>query len=98
MDTHYRPVSLTTEGFIHCSTIQTVLIPANERFHGQTDLQLLVIDPHVVSAPIVFEDCEERGIEFPHIYGSLERAAVRSVLPLRANASGHFVLPAELDG
>ncbi len=90
-------MSLTTEGFIHCSTVETVLIPANERFRGQRDLRLLLIDPHAVSAPIVFEDCEERGIEFPHIYGPLERSAVRSVLPFLPNASGDFVLPTELE-
>ena len=94
--THYHPVSLNTEGFIHCSTLETVLIPANERFQGQKSLHLLVIDPHSVSAPIVFEDCEERGIEFPHIYGPLERTAVRSVLPFPTNEAGQFVLPKAL--
>ncbi len=91
--TTYRPASLESEGFIHCSTIENVLIPANERFRGRKDLHLLVIDRHALSAPVVFEDCEDRGIEFPHIYGPLERTSIRAVIPFPSDAAGYFSLP-----
>jgi uncharacterized protein (DUF952 family) len=40
---HEAP-SLGTEGFIHCSTTETVLLPANGVGRGRTDLVLLEID------------------------------------------------------
>lgn len=95
---HYRDPSLDTEGFIHCSTIEQVLIPANERFAGRTDLVLLVIDPERVEARIVFEDCYESGHEFPHIYGPLPTDAVTQVLPFPPSDDGTFALPEELHG
>ena len=93
----YRPESLASEGFIHCSTIAQLLTPANAMFHGQTDLVLLCIDPQKVDADIVYEDCYESGTAFPHIYGSLAPEAVVSIVDFPANEDGSFSLPAVLD-
>ena len=92
----YRADSLETEGFIHCSTPEQVLVPANERFHGQEGLALLCIDPAKVAAPIVFEDCYGSGQAFPHLYGPLHVEAVCAVIPFPADEDGRFVLPEEL--
>jgi uncharacterized protein (DUF952 family) len=92
----YRADSLETEGFIHCSTPEQVLKPANERFFGQEGLALLCIDPAKVAAPIVYEDCYASGQKFPHIYGTLDVAAVTAVLPFPPGEDGLFVLPEEL--
>lgn len=92
----YRDPSLDEEGFIHCSTIDQVLIPANERFAGRTDLVLLVIDPAAVAAEIVFEDCYDSGIAFPHLYGPLPRAAVRRVVDFPPGPDGTFTLPSAI--
>ncbi len=89
----YTADSLATEGFIHCSTVEQVLVPANERFRGQTDLLLLCIDPALLAAPLVYEDCYETGMLFPHIYGPLNVTAVQSVLDFPPQADGSFVLP-----
>ncbi|MET0135963.1 MAG: DUF952 domain-containing protein, partial [Kibdelosporangium sp.] len=51
----YRPASLASEGFIHCSDFGTVHIPANLLFTGRTDLVLLVIDPALLDAPLRWE-------------------------------------------
>lgn len=93
----YRPKSLKIEGFIHCSTLENVLIPANERFLGRHDLLMLVIDQALVTAAVIAEDCEERGIAFPHIYGPLDFEAVKHVLPFKPDNTGHFSLPKSLD-
>jgi uncharacterized protein (DUF952 family) len=89
----YRADSLETEGFIHCSTVEQVLGPANEMFHGQDGLVLLAIDPEKVGAPIIYEDCYESGQEFPHIYGPLEVKAVKAVIPFPPQQDGTFILP-----
>jgi len=89
----YIDPSLEAEGFIHCSTPEQVLIPANERFAGQADLVLLVIDLSQVPSPTVFEDCYESGHRFPHIYGPIPVAAVTDVVPFPCQEDGTFVLP-----
>jgi len=93
----YRDPSLDDEGFIHCSTRAQVLIPANERFAGRNDLVLLVIDPTLVAAEVIYEDCYDSGHAFPHIYGPVPIAAVTAVFDFPANADGTFDLPEALD-
>lgn len=89
----YRADSLASEGFIHCSTIEQVLMPANQMFAGRTDLILLKIDPAKLSARLVYEDCYESGHQFPHIYGPLNLDAVTGFVAFPPNADGTFSLP-----
>ena len=89
----YQADSLHSEGFIHCSTKEQILIPANERFHGQTGLILLQIDSDRLTAKLVYEDCYETGIAFPHIYGDINNDAVLGTLDLPPNDDGTFSLP-----
>lgn len=96
VNTPYTAPSLHTEGFIHCSTPAQVLGPANQMFRGQTDLILLCIEPDLVTAAIVYEDCYESGQAFPHIYGPLNRNAVTQVIPFPPHPDGTFSLPAAL--
>jgi uncharacterized protein (DUF952 family) len=93
-DSHYTTESLATEGFIHCSTPEQVLGPANELYHGQTDLLLLVIDPELLAADLVYEDTTGVGQDFPHIYGPLNLDAVTRVVAFPPRMDGSFVLPA----
>ena len=89
----YRADTLTSEGFIHCSTPTQVLGPANEMFRGQSGLLLLVIDPTRLAADLVYEDCYETGQAFPHIYGPLNLDAVVRAVPFPPNGDGRFSLP-----
>lgn len=90
----YRLDTLDSEGFIHCSTPQQVLGPANTMYRGQDGLVLLVIDPARLAAELVYEDCYETGEAFPHIYGPLNLDAVVRVVPFPPLADGTFALPA----
>ncbi|MBP8252950.1 MAG: DUF952 domain-containing protein [Herpetosiphon sp.] len=93
----YTTASLANEGFIHCSTIQQVLIPANARFRGKADLVLLCLDAAKIHAPIIFEDLYQSGIEFPHIYGTINLDAIVAVLDFIPQADGMYVLPDHLN-
>ncbi len=89
--------SLESEGFIHCSYADQVLLPANALFAGQTDLLLLAIDPSQLSSPLLVEDSYGSGNEFPHVYGPIELAAVITTFPFPPNEDGSFLLPTALD-
>ena len=92
----YEAESLAGDGFIHCSTAAQVLIPANQIYRGQSDLVLLCMDPALITAPIVYEDCYESGHEFPHVYGPINLEAVLQVLEFPPDADGSFSLPPEI--
>lgn len=92
----YRADSLESEGFIHCSTIEQVLMPANQMFAGRTDLILLTINPAQLTAKLVYEDCYETGHQFPHIYGPLNLDAVTGFVAFPSNPDGTFSLPENL--
>ena len=89
----YRPDSVTAEGFIHCSTREQVLGPANELYRGRQDLVLLVIDESRVNAPVVYEDCYETGQLFPHVYGALNLEAVVRTVAFPPGSDGLFQIP-----
>ena len=88
----YRTPSLTTEGFIHCSTSDQVIRTANRLFAAQTGLVLLEIDTGQVSAEIRYENCEGGQENFPHIYGALNVEAVLRVLTFEPGADGKFLM------
>lgn len=92
----YLDPSLDTEGFIHLSTPEQILIPANERYAGQSGLILLVIEGDRLSSRLVFEDSYGSGIDFPHVYGPINLDAIVDSVEFPANADGMFDLPATL--
>jgi len=92
----FRDPSLDTEGFIHCSTVDQFLIPANERFVGRNDLVLLVIDTDRLEREPIYEDCYESGTRFPHVYGPIPMEAVIDVVDLPPDDDGRFSEPVTL--
>ncbi len=86
----FRDPSLEGEGFIHCSTLDQVLIPANERFAGRRDLVLLVVEVARIGHEVVYEDCYRSGMRFPHIYGPIPIDGVAAVVPFPPDSDGRF--------
>jgi uncharacterized protein (DUF952 family) len=84
----YRPASLASEGFIHCSTPKQVLDTANRYYRGTRDLVLLWIVPSRLPAEVRWEGAE--GELFPHIYGALNLEAVQAVTAFEPEADGVF--------
>jgi uncharacterized protein (DUF952 family) len=100
----YRPASVDTQGFVHCSTRAQVAPTANRYFHGEDGLVLLCIDTAMVTSPLRYEPPDMPGHDpddhelFPHLYGALNLDAVKRVLPFPCHADGSFSLPQELVG
>ena len=96
----YRPESLDTEGFIHCSTREQIVETANLFYKGRKDLVLLCIDEKKLAALLRFEapasGPTRSSRNFPHIYGVLNLDAVTEVVDFRCGNDGSFGLPSEL--
>lgn len=95
----YRPVSLSSEGFIHASYVEQVLHVAGLLYAGKRGLVLLYIDPRLVQGEV-----REDSVEFPegrtslhpHIYGPLNTNAVIKIVDFPPNDDGTFTLPADV--
>jgi uncharacterized protein (DUF952 family) len=96
----YRAESLTTEGFIHCSTLAQVLPVANNFYKGQSGLILLEIESTLLSAKLKWEPPSggapppgvPTGDKFPHVYGPINLDAVVRVVELTSKPDGVFEL------
>jgi uncharacterized protein (DUF952 family) len=77
----YTTASLTTEGFIHCSTAEQVAGVLDRYYQHVPNRLLLHIDPARLSAPLRYEPATN-GELFPHIYGPIDRAAVVKTEPV----------------
>ncbi len=97
----YRPESLASEGFVHCSDFGTAHLSANRFFAGRDDLVLLVIDPAQLDVPARWEppadgaDPTGRPL-FPHVYGPIPESAVTAVQSFQPDPKGLFTLPTVL--
>lgn len=68
------------DGFIHCSTAKQVPLVSSLFLAGQTDLQLLKIDSHLLPANLLkWETNPLSSDPFPHLYGPLPVSAIVSV-------------------
>lgn len=87
----YTADTLSTEGFIHCSEMETLIRVANANWVGRQDLYLLAIVEEKLEAPVVYESTDPSSdMPYPHIYGPLNLDAVISVTPFLPNRSGMF--------
>ena len=88
------PVDLA-DGFIHFSTAGQVRETAARHFAGQDDLLLVAIDAEALGSALVWEP-SRGGDLFPHLYGVLALATVRSVVPLPLGPEGRHQFPDDL--
>ncbi len=89
----YTADSLSSEGFIHCSTRQQVVGVANAFYRGQAGLVLLCIEDDRLAVPVGYENLEGGEQLFPHIYGPLEVQAVVRAVDFPPEPDGSFRFP-----
>ncbi|GAB4461053.1 MAG: DUF952 domain-containing protein [Anaerolineales bacterium] len=97
----YTAPSLTTEGFIHCSTPAQILPVAEKFYKGQADLVLLMIEPALLTSTLKWEPPSggtpppgvPAGDLFPHIHGPINLNAVVNVFDFVFDSTGKFTLP-----
>lgn len=94
----YSPESLATEGFVHCSGDDEVMLAvANAFYRGVGEALVLSIDEHELTAAVRWEAAAPRPVNgdeatrFPHVYGPLDLAAVVGVRRLVRDDTGRFV-------
>lgn len=81
----YRPASLASEGFVHCSPDAATTLAVASAFYADQagELVAAVLDPDRLTSPLVHEAAEpapppgvEASVRFPHVYGPLDAEAV----------------------
>jgi uncharacterized protein (DUF952 family) len=103
LEGEFSTLSLSSEGFIHCSTLKQTVETANIFFKGQDGFALLCIDENKLKSECKYEDPagggnhdQTPGKLFPHIYGPINISAVIKVVDFPRNESGFFTLPEEI--
>jgi uncharacterized protein (DUF952 family) len=90
----YAPPSLATDGFIHCTGDDDVMLEVANRFYRHVDDALVLsIDEHDLHADVRWEPADDRaGLPlFPHVYGPLNLDAVVGVRRLERDHDGRFI-------
>ena len=83
------------DGFLHFSTADQLRASAAKHRAGETDLLLVAVDTAACGDALRWEPAASgnRPGLFPHFYGPLPLAAVRSVVALRLGPDGTFDFP-----
>lgn len=83
-ETIYEPAAMQSEGFIHCSLAHQLPDVILKHFPNHKDMVCLVIDPLRVAAPVRYEDLNNEGEKFPHIYGPINWDSILEVIELKS--------------
>ncbi len=96
----FASADLAGEGFIHMSTIDTVLGTASRYYATHSRLRLLVIDDAKLAVvhpeALKWEMSPSRGVLFPHCFMPLPIEFVTQTAWLTRDAAGEWQLPVEI--
>lgn len=97
----YAPARLPEDGFVHCSVGEAVTLAVASDYFADLDEPLFVleIDVSKLRAALRFEAAapipgggrahRDGAKTFPHVYGPIDRAAIRAVGRLEKDAAGY---------
>lgn len=69
-------LSLEKEGFIHCCYPHQILWVLNRHFIKEKRVMLICINENKLMSKWKSEDLSQRGQDFPHVYGPINKDAV----------------------
>lgn len=93
---HFGEASVAAEGFVHCSSIEYFWRVAPNFRNVDAELLLLCIDTDLLRSEIRWEDADNCGREYPHVYGPINLNAVVATLPFLRDEHGEWVKNEEL--
>jgi uncharacterized protein (DUF952 family) len=90
-DRPYTPADYAREGFIHCTRGEEQLAVVANRYYrnDQGEWLVLVLDEQAITAEVKYELGGD-GLLYPHLYGALNRDAIRTVLHMLRDPDGTF--------
>jgi len=95
----YVPASLATEGFVHCTGDDELLLEVATTYYRSTPGPFLVltIDERLLHSEVRWEPGQPApppgaaAARFPHVYGPIDTNAVVGVRRAKREADGRFV-------
>ncbi|HEX3077089.1 MAG TPA: DUF952 domain-containing protein [Lachnospiraceae bacterium] len=90
-DVSFGKESLQVEGFLHCSQIEYWWRIAPNFRSVEEELVLLCINTEKLSSEIKWEDGDNCGRSYPHVYGEINMNAVVAVLPFIKDADSNYI-------
>lgn len=83
-------------GFVHCSTLNNIGCVTPNWKELDDELVIICIDENNLSSEVKFEDLDNYGIEYPHVYGAINNSAIIAVLPYLKDNEGNWIMNKEL--
>lgn len=81
---------IDADGFIHCSSIDYFWRVAPNFRNIDDELVLLCIETQALEAKIKWEDKENCGRKYPHVYGLINTSAIKQVLKYSKDKDGNW--------
>jgi uncharacterized protein (DUF952 family) len=100
----YTPSNFQSDGFIHCSGIESVIDVATDYYSKVTDLILIKINTNKLKSTLKYEDPVplnesennhiKNNLKFPHIYGPMNKESILGIGKM-GKKDGQFEFPLE---
>ncbi|QLD86166.1 DUF952 domain-containing protein [Natronomonas halophila] len=91
----YRPSSLDTQGFVHCSKPGQIVVVADYKHADSDKMVLLLLNEPSLDSPVRYETSGDGASAYPHVYGPLTLDAVVESFSFVQDETG-FRLPDKL--
>ncbi len=88
--------NIEAEGFIHCCQPEYFWRVAPNFDDVKEEMLILCLDESKLSAEIKFEDGDNCGRAYPHVYGLINNSAVIAILPFLRDKNGKWVKNLEI--